>query len=355
MSNGKKKSFPRISFGENTGVFLVAFGLAVIIWIFAKAGETEEASGILVPVGTSPTDARLQVTVDPPVVPVTLRYPKEMQGYISSENFRFDVDISDLRTGLGLDWRTKSQPLTEKNWTANIPDANRIQVLKIGTHTKTVEVRVRWNAQVALVEPDIVGEDRLPDGMQLVTPVKVTPREVWIVGSPAALDTVPRDDATSKPELKTERVNVAERSQSGAETVAIKLPPGVDLVQPTSRVAEVSIEIQETQAERVIRGVPLTLTALFPDTMDVQYSPRNATVTVSGPQSLLRQLTPQSFEITMIRPAEEMPGTTKDVALEAQFGAGVNEETRRRLTVKSVEPASVRVSYVAKPASAPPR
>ena len=342
MSNGKK-NFPRISIGENTGVLLVSLGLAIIIWIFVKAGDTETAH-VQVPVVVSPKDESIELQIDPANVEVEVRFAREFKSYISSDNFRFDVDISDMRADLGLEWKIKSKPLDEKNLKSDIPGNPHVKILN-----STVDIRARWKAHVAVVAPDIAGEDLLPEGLQLVRPIKVTPREVWIVGSPQALDTIPRDELTSKMQLTTERVNVAEAQQGALKTVAIKVPAGVEIIQPASNMAELNLDIQEVQTVREIRGVPLTLAAVFSDTVELKYSEKLVTVTVFGPQGLLRQLTPQSVVVSMIRPAEEVPGTTKDVSLEARFAESVSPEIRGKLTIRSVDPAKVRVTYVAKP------
>lgn len=344
---------PKINISGNVGLLLLSVGLALVVWLFAKTGQTEEARGIMVPVVVTPRDERVEVRVNPPSVSVNLRYPKDLQYYISSENFRFEIDTSDMHSRLGLDWIVKSQALSPANWVANVPGKQRIELEKIGTDRTTVEVRMRWNAQLAIVKPDITGEDRLPEGMQLVRPVRVGPHEVWIAGSPDALAGVPRDDVTSKIQLLTQRIDVSRRTGSGAEVVPITLPPGIDIVQPPLKTAEVTLDIQEVQTVREIRGVPLRFAALVPDSVDLQYKEKAATVTVFGPQSLLRQLAPESFVITIVRPREELPGTTKDVALEAHFSDAVPPDTRAKLTIRSIDPKTIRIQYVAKPAAAP--
>lgn len=348
MSNGKrKKSFPRISVPENATLFAVALAMAFTVWLFAKAGETD-ITRILVPVMVTPNDDRVAVRISPETIPVTLRYPKDMEAFISSESFHFEVDMSDMRKDLGLGWSTRSFPLSERNMVANIPTPRRIDVLKIGTHQNAVEVSTRWNAQVALVEPDIVGENRLPEGLQLVRPIKISPPEVWIVGNPEAVATLERDEVTSKITVRTAPINVADKKNSLLESVAFELPPGIEVVQPPSKLAEVNVEIQEVQTVREIRGAPLTFSALFPDSVALEYKERTATVTVYGPQSLLRKLTPASFEVTMIRPPEEVPGTTKEVPLEAHWSNAVPADDRAKMTIRSIAPVTIRITYLTK-------
>jgi hypothetical protein len=353
MPNGKKtkkkrKSLLRVKVTENANLILVAFALAFVTWIFAKAGESEEAT-ITIPVLVTPADPRIQVRVSPASFPVILRYPKDMQKSISSGNFHFAVDIAEMRDNLGLEWKSKSEPVTAKNLVANIRGARRVSLVQVGTQSNTVRVEVRWNAVPALVEPDLVGAERLPAGFQVVTPVRIIPREVWITGDPEALSTLPRDEVTSKIKLYTEKVNVGDRVQASLETVQIKLPRGVDIVQPASALAEVNLEIQETQTVREIRDVNLDFAAVLPDSVQLDYKEKTATVTVFGPQSLLQKIGPGSIEITLVRPAEEVPGTSKDVTLETRFAASVPEDVKSRLTIRSVEPKSIKVTYLAKP------
>lgn len=336
---------PKIRLTENLNLLLASVALAFLAWVFVKAGEAQE-SRLNVPVTLTNVDPRLDVEVVPPSMPVYVRYSKDAAPYISSDNFQFQIDASSLRDGLGVDWKSRSIPLGEKEWVANVPA--RVELIKVGTDSSTVEIRMRWRAQLAVVEPDLAGVERIPEGYQLVTPVKVTPSQVYIVGSDDRIAALPKDEITSRPRLLTERVNVAERKQSALETVPILLPPGIEIIQRQSRNAEVSLEIREVQTVREIRGVPLNFQPVSSDSMSMEYDTRTASVSVYGPQSLLRQLTPESFRMVLIRPREELPGTTRELPIEAHFAAAVSEEVRTRVSIRGVEPRSLQVRYVEK-------
>lgn len=351
MSNGKKKSLPAIRLSENIQLLLVSVAFAVAAWVFAKAGETDE-SRIQIPVqvtiNNERPDERYEIRAEPAMVPVTIRYPKSIQQYLSSENFQFKVDLSGIGDQLGLDWSTRSFALTETNLEANVPQRSRVRLIKIGAHSDSVEVRARWRAQPARVRPDIVGEDRLGDGFQVVQPVRVSPEDVWIVGKLDAMDTIPRDPITSKMTLMTEKLSIAEHTQSFLETVPIRVPAGVEIVQPKNRMADVNIDIQEVQTIREFKGLRLDFKAVNPEAVAMTYREGTAVVTVFGPQSLLKQLGPESFELSLVRPNEEVPGTTKDVPIEAKFAAAVTPEVRAKLQIKSVTPKSLRIQYTAR-------
>jgi hypothetical protein len=339
------KKTRKTKIGENVNLLLASFALAFLTWVFAKSGEVQEAT-LFVPVsaGEVEKDTRYEVELQPATMLVRLRYNKDAGPYISSENFRFQVDTSDLRQSLGVEWKAKSLPLTEKDLVANIP--SRVEVVKIGTQSNTVDVRMRYHAVAAVVVPDIAGTDRLPEGLQLVTPVKVSPGEVWITGGTDALKTLPRDEVTSRIKLTTERINIGDHTQSSLETVPIKLPPGIEMVQRQSANAEVNVEIQEVQTVREIRGIKLDFQAVAADSVQMQYPDKSATVSVFGPQSVIRQLTPESFKLVLIRPSEELPGKMMDVPLEAHFAASVTDDVRARVTIRSVEPRMLHVKYV---------
>lgn len=351
MSYGKTKLQAIDWLTENARMLIVSFFIASIIWIFAKSGETEEARiqvPVIVTLGDRRPDDRMGLNVNPSRIQVDLRYPKRLDRYISSENFRFEIDARDMVNDLGLDWKTMSQPLTEKNWVANVPQARRIEVVKIGTQSNTVEVALRWNAQPAVVVANVVGTERLPEGLQLVTPVTVTPREVWVVGDMQALGTIPRDTLTSKIQLMTEPVDASANMQGGSKSVAIRLPPGVEIIQPRGRFAEVDLNLQEVQTIREITNVRFDFEALNPDAVEMTYKEKSGTVTVFGPPSLLKQLSPDSFEVSLVRPSEELPGTTKDVPVEAHFGENVPADIKSRVVIRTVSPKSIKVSYMAR-------
>ncbi|MBX7245909.1 MAG: hypothetical protein K1X53_10455 [Candidatus Sumerlaeaceae bacterium] len=347
-----KKKLPTIRFSDNLNLLAVSFAIAFVAWIFAKAGRTQEAT-ISVPVVAVPSDPRLDLQIVPPSVTVQLRYSDDIQAYVNSQNLHFEVDIADLRSNLGLNWLSKSLPLTEKNWVANIPRSRRVELLKIGTQSNTVEIRARWNAQPALVEADVVGQDQISEGLKLTVPVKVVPHEVHVAGTAQALDSAERDELTSKIKLLTEKISVAQRTQGGLESVPIKVPAGLEIVQPATTMAEVNLEIQEVATIREIRNVPLQFDALASDTITLSYREKGCTVTVYGPQSMLKNLAPDSIDVQLLRPAEELPGTTKDVPLEAHFSRSVPADVQNRLTIRSVEPKSIRIQYMQKATESP--
>jgi len=353
MSKTTKKSPQRFRLTDNLNYLLAAFAIAFVAWVFAKSGQTLE-SRLVVPVVLTNVDERIEARVTPATVPVVVRYSSDLQGYIDSENFHFEVDGSDLRQGLGLEWKTKSLALTEKNWVSELPRRRRVSLLRIGGPGNTVEIRARWRAQAAQVEADVVGATELPEGLQLAS-VRVTPREVWVAGDDAALAGLPRDEATGRLRLLTERISVSNRSQGAIETVGIRLPPGVEIVQPPTALAEVYLDIQEVVSIRELRDLPLQFEAVSPDTVRLEYTQTTATVTVRGPQSLLKQLGTESIDVRLVRPPEELPGTTREVPVEARFSRAVPDDIRARLSIQSVEPKTIRVRYLQKtePTAAP--
>lgn len=348
-----KKKINKTRLKEQLRLGGISLLLAIVVWMIAKSGETREAK-LTVPVQVASAGPQVEVQVLPDEMPVVVRYGRDASPYISSENFKFMIDADSMKDNLGISWKSMTISLSDKNWVANIPSAH-VDLVKIGLQGSTVEVRMRYDAVPAVIKPDIVGQDRLPEGYQLVSPVKVTPREVYLVGDADKLKTLPMDDLTSRAMLKTAPINVAGRTESGLETVEIILPPGISIVQRSNNLAEVNLEVQEVQTVRSIDGVPLNFQAVAPDTVTMKYSIQTATVRVFGPQSLLRQLSPESFRVTLVRPQEEVPGETRDVPLEVHFAPSISEEIRSRVLIQGIEPNSIRVEYVARNKSAAPK
>jgi hypothetical protein len=238
-----------------------------------------------------------------------------------------------------------SKSLSPRDFAANVPQPRRIVVTKIGNKDSTVEVRMRWRAVPAVVKPDIVGADRLPSGFQLVQPVRVNPRELFLIGNQDDLDALPRDQETSRVLVSTEPINVAERTQSTLEATALILPAGIEVIERPSNLVEVAIELQQVQTLREIRGIPVDFSPVNPENVKAIYSPRSITVKVSGPQALLKDLTPQSFAIAFVRPAEELPGTTREVAIQVRFSETVSQEARQRLVIRETDPQNLTVRF----------
>ncbi len=342
----KRPASPKLSrVRENINILAVSVALAVAVWVFAKTSETEEA-GLTIPVVVTPEDPRIELRVSPTQMPVIIRYPKELRNAITSENFYFSVDISDLVDQLGLDWVVKTEPMTEKNLVAQIRGSRRVTLVRAGAGKNTVRVEARWKAQPAAVVPDIVGMDRLPPGYQLQTPVRVDPPEVWLTGRPEVLLSLPRDPVTSRIKVLTERIDVSGRTQGAIVTVPIRTPLGAEIISPRTTTADVTLDIQEIQTVKEIRGVKISLSAVAPDAVKLEYNEKTATVTVFGPQSLLPKVTPEMIEVSFVRPPEEIPGTTHNVVLEARFANSAPEEIRSRLTIRSIQPSSIKVRYV---------
>lgn len=341
-----KKKISKARLREQLRLAVVSIGLALIVWMIAKAGETREAK-LTIPIEVASPSPQVQVQVIPDAIPVVVRYGRDASPYISSENFKFVVDASTMKDNLGVSWKTMTMSLSDKNWVANIPSAH-VDLVKIGLQSSTVEVRMRYDAVPAIIKPEIVGQDRLPAGYQLVSPVKTTPREVYLIGDEDKLQKLSIDDMTSRAVLKTAPISVAGKTESSFESVELLLPPGVSVVQRNSNLVEVTLDIQEVQTVRSIDNVPLDFQAVAPDTVGMKYQTRMASVRVFGPQSLLRQLSPESFRISLVRPQEEVPGETRDVPLEVHFAAAISDEIRSRVLIQGVEPNSIRVEYVAK-------
>ncbi len=341
-----KKRINKARLREQIRLASVSIGLALIVWMIAKTGETREAR-LTIPVEVASPGPQVEVQVRPSEIPVIVRYGRSASHYISSENFRFVVDASTMQDNLDVSWTSMNLSLSDQNWVSNIPSA-RVELVKIGTQSSTVEVRMRYNAVAAEIVPQIVGQDRLPDGYQLVSPVRTSPREVYLVGDMDQISKMPVDDMTSRILLRTAPVSVVGRTEGGLETVEVILPPGVSMVQRANNLAEVTLEIQEVQTVRSITDVPLNFQAVAPDTVEMKYDTKSATVRVFGPQSLIRQLTPDSFRVSLVRPQEEVPGETRDVPLEVHFSNSISEEIRSRVVIQAVEPNSLQVEYAVK-------
>jgi len=341
-----KKKINKQRLKEQGRLGAIALGLAIIVWVIAKSGETREAR-LRVPIEVSSVGPQVEVEVKPELMDVLVRYGREASPYISSENFKFVVDASSLQDNLGISWKSMTIGLSDKNWVPNIPSA-RVDLAKIGQQGSTVEVRMRYAAVSAIIKPNIVGQDQLPEGYQLQSPVKVTPREVYLIGDPDKLATLSLDELTSRVQLKTEAISVAGRTESSLESAEILLPPGVSLVQRSTNLAEVNLEIQEVQTVREIKKIPLEFQAIAQDTISMKYSTRSAAVRVFGPQSLLRQLVPESFRVNLVRPQEEIPGTRATVPLEVHFALSVPDEIRNRVQIQGIEPSALQIDYVAR-------
>ncbi|NLD61090.1 hypothetical protein GX645_01375 [Candidatus Sumerlaeota bacterium] len=337
-------SMTHLSFATHLNMIIVSLAVAVIAWFFAMSGQINESS-VMIPVKLRGIDPRMEVRVVPDTVRVWVTHPKNIQSYINSDNLLFDVNIDTLIPDLSVNWKKQSYVLDNSLLVATVPSGQVILSGKKNSYPR-VEVSYRWKAWEADVLPTVTGVAQLADkGLAMLKEASVSPRQVWIVGEQDIINTLPRDPVTQRLQVHTDRLVASDYDQAVLKTVGISLPPGLDIIQPKSATVEVSLDIQPITTEREITNVPIPPRLFATDTLDAECDVSSVKVVVRGPENIIKRLDPSSFLITPLRPAEELPNTTREVKVSAMLRSDVSGEFGTRITIVGVEPKTVTVKY----------
>lgn len=326
-------------------LWVVAFSVAIVAWFFARSEQVNEA-GVMIPVKLRGSTPYMEVRVQPDTLRAYVRYPAAIQGSVNGDNMIFDLNINDMFPDLDVEWQKKTIQLDQNNLVANVPQAKEVRLIGQERNPLRVNVEARWKAWQADVEPVVSGEAQLAErGLVLGKELRVTPRQVWLVGSQEKLGQLKRDPVTQRYLVQTERIMLSDYSKPVLQTVRFELPPGLEIVKPQSGTGELSLDIQEITTEREMTTVPLTRHLFASETLDTDIDTSYVQVRLRGPQSLLKRLDPASIQILPMRPPEELPDTTREVKLDATLKSELTAEFGTRITIMGVTPPSVTVHY----------
>jgi YbbR domain-containing protein len=206
------------------------------------------------------------------------------------------IDVTDQSTILSDDYSVSlfPDPITD------------IEVVP-ETVTCTVEVERREDTVTVDVVADVTGDP--PEGYLLNPDYEVEPAEVEVTGDPEAL-------AALGGEIKTEEINVIDQTENFSRVVGVELPDGIELVQSTQRIT-VTISISEPNTTINFEDVEIQILNLEFG-LDVEVSPENVNVSITGPPSRLEDVKKEDLSIT-VDMAGLGVGTYQDLSLEADW------------------------------------
>lgn len=336
------KGFPILT---HLNMLAVALAVAIVAWFFARSEQITEA-GVMIPIKLRMADTRMEVRLSTDAVRGWVTYPVAIQGSVNSDNLLFDINADGMFPDLTVEWQKKTMSLDESHLVANVPQANEVRLRVQDRNPLRVDVEARWKAWQADAVPTVSGEAALAErGLALQNPPRLTPRQVWIAGAQDKLEQLKRDPVTQRLQVPTDPIILSDFDRPILKTVGFDLPPGLEIVQPKSGTTELSLDIQEITTERDIASIPLTKAMFAGETVDADIVTSFVTVKLRGPQGLLKRLDTTSVHIMPIRPAQELPDTEREVKLEAALSSDLTAEFGTRVTIISVDPATVTVTY----------
>ncbi|NPV27327.1 MAG: hypothetical protein HPY81_07790 [Firmicutes bacterium] len=176
-------------------------------------------------------------------------------------------------------------------------------------------------------------------------PAKTVPVKVDVQGTPAkgyqvgqviaepAMVKIMAQLASLKPieYVLTEPIDLSQAKTSVAKEVPVRVPAGVNWVQPTT--VQVVVQIGPGQGEMEIADVPVTLTNV-PGELQAVASPASVNLRVAGPGEVMARLTPRD-----VRAYVDLSGLGKGT-----HTVEVKVQTPERTTVTGITPASVTIT-----------
>jgi YbbR domain-containing protein len=244
---------------------------------------------------------------------VFLRGPKDVIDSLRSSDLAVVADLQGIEPGVRV--------IPLKIDVKRLPPSIDEQSIEI--EPRNIRVTIERLVEVELpVNPRIEGE--VPQGYEIYQ-VVITPRTVK-VNAPASHI---KDVAT----VSTESVNVAGKTETFSQQVAIDTgSPNVNINEESQKV-RLTIIIGEARKERLIDKVPVTFINV-PQGLEPQ--PKFARVVVLGPPSMVDSLTPAEVEV--VADFATLTGQSNEIQLVVRFPFHEG-----RLTLRSVEPSAVRV------------
>lgn len=255
---------------ENLPLKLVAFVLAVIIWILV-VGEKRSEVRITVPLELRNLPSRMEITRQSNTqVEVAIRGFSSVIKQITPADIDVYVDLSNVVEGpnsFSLFADDIVVPLGAKVFQIS---PSQIELQLAATSDKTVAVK-----------PMVRGTPKEGYALGKVT---AEPKVVMVTGARQLLN-----DLTS---IETEVIPVDNVSEQIVQKVKLRLPFGIRIEDEEQRVATVTIPVVSKMATLVFEDVPLLVEN---EQRPFKISPQTITVVVNGPEVELSRIDPNAI------------------------------------------------------------
>lgn len=195
-----------------------------------------------------------------------------------------------------------------------------------------VPVKQRPNFKQMAVNVEVLGQ---PAQDYRVTNVSYDPSVVSVVGSPAILADLPGV-------LTTVPISIEGRTENVVERLALELPPGVSVVNPSDLAVQVIIEIEPLRGSVTVTRT-VTFQGLQPRLMAVA-SPEEVEVILSGPLPRLSVLLPEDVRLILDLSGLRLGDVSQLTPVVVQ---------PEGITVEAVIPSLVQVEIVRQPTPTP--
>jgi YbbR domain-containing protein len=298
---------------QNTGLKILALLITSVLWL-SVASRLSQVTLNPVPIEFANLSNDLTLSkYDTLSVKIFLRGPKDVIDALRSSDLAVVADLQGVEPGV----RVIPLRIDEKKLPSSI-DAQSVEV-----EPRNIRVTIERVVEVELpVKPRIEGE--VPPGYEIYH-VAISPERIKV--------SAPASHIKDVTNVTTESINVAGKTETFTQQVAIDTGSGnVNTIEDSQKV-RLTVVIGEARKERQIEKIAVTFLNV---PQGIQPTAKLVKVNVSGPPSVLDTLTAADLEVTADFAALREP--TGEVKLSVRFLTFAD-----RLTLRSVEPATVRL------------
>ena len=260
-------------FIEDLGLKILALLISLALWY----GVTGQRAATTIRVPRVPLNFRLpsntEISNEPRTeVEVTLTGSKRSLDSINVRDLSVNVDVNDLAPG------EHQIQLTPERVTMGLPDGVRYGDIQPNNVVLRLEPRVERE-----IEVEVRRTGNIPEGYQL-RGITATPEKVKVRG--------PASHVNSLQKVATETISLEGRRESfTVPQAAIQIEDKkVDLIDG---VVSIQVEIEERPITKTLANVAVQ------EVSGSQINQRTATLTLSGPPSLLNQLSAADIQIAL--------------------------------------------------------
>lgn len=331
---------------SNWSLAFASIVIAGIIWLIAKQGQITDKD-LIVPISFNAPE-NVEYEISPKLAIVSIVCPISQAQSISNTSCIVQINPADL--GDLAKWRTiEFKEYVRLDKSMIVPNEKMADSIQIRGVRPFNEDTVTIAGRLLTTEAKVVARTRgTPAKGYCLGNLAVEPQTLTLTGAPDALERLGEE-----PVVLTAPIDIAGRKQTLEERVEFELPENIAVVaaSPDSQKrVSVIVAIEELRGETRIEGVRIVIQP-FSVGVVPKYKPQTTTVTVDGPLSLIADLKPEDFTITLKEPVEEEPGPERNIGLDCQFHKAVVPKIRENVRILGIDPksVSVRMEAVEKP------
>ncbi len=272
---------------EELSLILPALFIAVVVWAIAKQQklETNWLNDIRVTLGNIP--ANMDVKQVPTDVRIQVRYPAELHNSAIARNFGFTIDAARV-------FRTDADQAQPQKITYqlaprdidrhNVPDS--IQVVEV----QRPKILLTATLRTSTATVEVISTGQLPRNLELTDKLQARPPEVLVTAPSTPCRSSANTTTGSRPRHRPFAAPGQLRGLPETRSAG-----RIQLVGRANQVT-VAVGLTERTVRRTYKAVPV-MVPVFSDTVQARLRPQTVEVEVEGPDTDLRQLSNQDFDV----------------------------------------------------------